>query len=396
VHGCSFVIPSVTAGDGIQLSGYQLKFYDDSVSGGAVGGKLIHITGTADAAQSGEVTLSNTMVSGYSGTALYIDHVIGVNLADIQVMGANTDAHGITIDTGTSGVNGSNVQIFASPMGDFRVQNSMAGAGAYGASPDFIYFDQFTADCLVSLCPTADGIVFDASLGASEVIATFTNSWVAGQGQNGAHISGGHSIHFESGTVVRSNALNGVLIDNANVSEVSIDDTVIDANNTSNNVDAHGVDVTAAATHISMTGGHDGNYPDTGGHQVYGVKVAAVAADNLQIVGTDLKGNGAGCYSSANTASQLIIINGATGDATCKSVLYGDLNLTGNLYLNQTIYASGLYTGGSATAANYTETLTTPASSSAGCAAGQFTDDAGYHYVCTAANTWKRVALSTF
>lgn len=44
----------------------------------------------------------------------------------------------------------------------------------------------------------------------------------------------------------------------------------------------------------------------------------------------------------------------------------------------------------------YQETLTTPASSSAACTAGQFTDDANYHYVCTATNTWKRVALSTF
>jgi hypothetical protein len=44
----------------------------------------------------------------------------------------------------------------------------------------------------------------------------------------------------------------------------------------------------------------------------------------------------------------------------------------------------------------YRETLTTPSSSSAACTAGQFTDDANYHYVCTATNTWKRAALSSF
>jgi hypothetical protein len=44
----------------------------------------------------------------------------------------------------------------------------------------------------------------------------------------------------------------------------------------------------------------------------------------------------------------------------------------------------------------YQETLTTPASSSAACTAGQFTDDANYHYVCVAANTWKRALLTTF
>jgi hypothetical protein len=42
------------------------------------------------------------------------------------------------------------------------------------------------------------------------------------------------------------------------------------------------------------------------------------------------------------------------------------------------------------------ETLFTPASSSAACAAGDFADDANYHYVCVGASTWKRIALSAF
>ncbi len=40
--------------------------------------------------------------------------------------------------------------------------------------------------------------------------------------------------------------------------------------------------------------------------------------------------------------------------------------------------------------------LTTPASSGAACTTGQMEDDANYHYVCTAPNTWKRVALTPF
>lgn len=47
-------------------------------------------------------------------------------------------------------------------------------------------------------------------------------------------------------------------------------------------------------------------------------------------------------------------------------------------------------------APSYHETLTTPSSSSAACSAGDFTDDANFHYVCTAVNTWKRVAVSTW
>lgn len=42
------------------------------------------------------------------------------------------------------------------------------------------------------------------------------------------------------------------------------------------------------------------------------------------------------------------------------------------------------------------EPLHTPSSSSEPCTAGQFSDDANYHYVCTATNTWKRVALTAF
>lgn len=40
--------------------------------------------------------------------------------------------------------------------------------------------------------------------------------------------------------------------------------------------------------------------------------------------------------------------------------------------------------------------LTTPASSAAAGTAGQMTADASFIYVCTATNTWKRAALSTF
>ena len=40
--------------------------------------------------------------------------------------------------------------------------------------------------------------------------------------------------------------------------------------------------------------------------------------------------------------------------------------------------------------------LTTPATSSAPCTPGQMEDDANYHYVCTAPNTWKRSALTSF
>jgi hypothetical protein len=87
----------------------------------------------------------------------------------------------------------------------------------------------------------------------------------------------------------------------------------------------------------------------------------------------------------------------------------GDLNMyldvpTGGTFLfrvggfspNCVLGAAGFSCGGVLSATSYHETLSTPTSSSAPCNPGDFTDDSNFHYVCAAANTWKRVALSAF
>jgi len=51
---------------------------------------------------------------------------------------------------------------------------------------------------------------------------------------------------------------------------------------------------------------------------------------------------------------------------------------------------------GTVSAVAYHEDLRTPSSSRAPCTAGDFVDDADYHYVCVARNRWKRIALSGF
>ena len=53
-------------------------------------------------------------------------------------------------------------------------------------------------------------------------------------------------------------------------------------------------------------------------------------------------------------------------------------------------------TAGNVSANAFHAALYTPAGSSAACSAGDFADDADYHYVCVAASTWKRVALAAF
>ena len=75
------------------------------------------------------------------------------------------------------------------------------------------------------------------------------------------------------------------------------------------------------------------------------------------------------------------MINDANGQLTINTVTGG------NLQVNET----GVYTTGS-----FRVNLATPSSSSAPCTAGQIGADAKYIYVCVAANTWKRTALSSF
>lgn len=61
------------------------------------------------------------------------------------------------------------------------------------------------------------------------------------------------------------------------------------------------------------------------------------------------------------------------------------------------IRATGNITSdGVVSAAAFIEKLSTPASSSAPCQPGQFSDDAHYYDVCVATNNWKRVALEAF
>ena len=83
----------------------------------------------------------------------------------------------------------------------------------------------------------------------------------------------------------------------------------------------------------------------------------------------------------------------AFGDET--SGTYGTTYLAAsNTFFN---YTQGGTLAFSVPAAGVTHgPLVTPASSSATCTTGDREADASYVYVCTATNTWKRAALSSF
>lgn len=122
------------------------------------------------------------------------------------------------------------------------------------------------------------------------------------------------------------------------------------------------------------------------------VKGAANINDGINVTGSSSLGQ-TSFSGNLTVNSNAYITNGSSlflGDSSGSSVYSyyssGWINYSGNG--SQTLY--GL------SAPMYKETLTTPSSSTASCSVGQFTDDANYHYVCVATDTWKRVALSTW
>ena len=94
--------------------------------------------------------------------------------------------------------------------------------------------------------------------------------------------------------------------------------------------------------------------------------------------------------SAINTTAPLMVNNGA-GVNQLGNTCAVNISLCVNPSATMTVDVNG-----NVAAPAYHETLRTPASSSTVCSAGDFADDANFHYVCVAANSWKRVALSSF
>lgn len=92
-------------------------------------------------------------------------------------------------------------------------------------------------------------------------------------------------------------------------------------------------------------------------------------------------------------------IAGKSGNAFTNSIYADDCGNVGigpGFGKNAAKPAHTLDVAGSFSATRMNAKLYTPPSSTAPCSPGDFADDANYHYVCVAANHWKRVALAAF
>lgn len=76
----------------------------------------------------------------------------------------------------------------------------------------------------------------------------------------------------------------------------------------------------------------------------------------------------------------------------------GDLAVTGNAAVNGTLGVTGLLSTEGSVVVGGTLTISqaTPASAAAAGTTGTIAVDTGFIYVCTATNTWKRVAIATW
>jgi hypothetical protein len=250
----------------------------------------INITGDGASATSNNVSVLNSRLENYTGTGIGVDHAIQTHLVNLELNSNlnNILYNGLLLDTGVSGLF---VEAVSVGYGLHGLVIQDTDRGGTGVAPIHLFFSKFLSDTTSG----GDGILFDTTLSTSYINAHFTDAWAAGAGRNnvnaqvtagavGVKISGGRQIFFVGGQI-RSNDADAVKIDDADVRDVWIEGMNITENNQANGADAHGVYITAAATNTSILNNNISNLPS--GFMRYGVKAAAVNADELAIRGND-------------------------------------------------------------------------------------------------------------
>lgn len=279
-------------------------------------GTPIVITGDGAATSSGSTHISNVRLDNFVVTGLAIDHAVDTFLDDLSIYSADDNIlyKGIILETGTSGVFAKSVAI-GYGLNGLEVKHSNVG-GAYGASPRWLFFDQFLADTTTG----GDAIVFDSTLAGNVVSAYFSNSWAASAGlnaagtvvtavANGITVAGGVDVNFQ-GRILRNSGY-GFFVNDADVAGVTVHDSTIASNNQSNTAGIDGFAVNTASLNIALLNSRVGNINaiSVGGNQKYGVDVGVFNADELRLEGNDLNNNETGPLNNGNTGTSHIVGN---------------------------------------------------------------------------------------
>ena len=301
--GCSLVLGS-SASEGIRMGGASNQVIDAAISGGGTETKLVHISGSGTE----DNHLVGSRISNFVGKGVYIDHANDTFLTDDTVYGVHGNSTGVslTIDTAAGGTAISNFSGGDSGAHGLVIQNTLGGR-----PPTWIFANSFLSDISAS-----DGWVFDSSLGSSNIGATFMNSWSAGSGGAGIRISGGSMIYIGAGTKIRSNALDGILIDSNKIVALSIDGNQILGNNTSNPHTAgpySGIRVTAHVSGLVITNNTIGNAPEVGGNQAYAF-YSTSDIDNVNFSHNNCAHNTVGCLQAEAVAASKLTAVGNTSE----------------------------------------------------------------------------------
>ena len=139
------------------------------------------------------------------------------------------------------------------------------------------------------------------------------------------------------------------------------------------------------------------------GFAVSGAKVLDIASTGLSVTGTlsstgDYKIAGTGIYNAIATNTSLGLFADTNAYAGIKA--YGSSHAT-KANVTELLAGTGVVVGsfsstGLAVTGDISVSTKTPASAAAAGVAGTITWDASFLYVCTATDTWKRVAIATW
>lgn len=240
-------------------------------------------------------------------------------VTNLGVTGAVDATAAAMLITGSGGVNASHGDLSASPIGLY-LHNAAAQAISYAT------FDDVKADS-----NTLFGIVLDASAGVSIVSTHFTNCWAAYNGWNGAAFVGAaHGLWLQGGTIdgvswtggrLRENGGSGAVI-NAGTN-ISIHDAEVAQNSQTVTNTYNGIQMDISSGTVSLVGNRIGNFASSFANvQAFGIIVNPFAgtADNLTIVGNDLRGNNAGPLFWGSVGSQVVMSNNLGVDDVIGSV----------------------------------------------------------------------------